>query len=544
MAEDRGSSKSGEVCLRLLHGALASVRQVFQSLVHCHSEHVGSDAWVRLTGVSERCFAMLQGMATSFALPQFLENHGFQSWVLVLFELVSLLEWRIKSAKDQEMLKAVLEGPRLRLFLGRLRISITMHLDLIKPVLEATSLNNTDVTKEEIRGRIDQALKGPNNRGILSVSHLIDDSDGRNWWVECFGANKYAVEWSTFFKALQGHPNPIVQKYINKTGTTDLLMATISPQQRKAVTALQWGNFLFSFGPGIRVALIQMSASLKSPRWFAGALSLDEARIALMPYPPGAFLIRFSERSLCSWAVSFCDESTGQVAHSLIQATSSDAKVSDKFVSGGTEYKSLGDLVKQNNAQLREPIAIIKNSGPARVFRDFMSREETLDMLNGEPVGTFLIRFSSNQEATLVLAYVSESNGVQQSQIFCDPELGFKLGEKCYERLPELLSKNSAILSIPLASALPEGFEDMNAECVVDETLLAQGNPMEPSSHLNYFDASRHSNLSMASSNYLPLGTNRQWGSSSPFETYGPVGATGHGHLGHKSAFDASYFRA
>ena len=37
---------------------------------------------------------------------------------------------------------------------------------------------------------------------LTDVSHMIEDKDGKEWWVNCFGGSAYVVGWQQFWNAL------------------------------------------------------------------------------------------------------------------------------------------------------------------------------------------------------------------------------------------------------------------------------------------------------------------------------------------------------
>ncbi len=454
-------SKDAEICERFLRGCLSSTRTLCGLIDENAGERLQDDL-TYLTVTLGKCNSVLSRAFGPVVMGVLLEDTEFQSWTLVLFELLNLLKWKFENSILHNTLELCVHGPRLGLFFERIGAKIAAHVAIVEPHLSFS-------------GGVDLASNLRKDL-VLKVDHLLEDVQGREWWVESFGNNTYAVPWESFFDKLSNHSDPKISRYFsdsagfsgNSSGSSsssptsfrEKLQKALSPQQRRAVTAFQWAEFLVSFGPGIRVALIQLYApGVSSCSWFAGALSYDEARSVLTPCVPGTFLVRFSESATCTWAVSYCDIGSGLVKHALIQANSSkEKKVENHFISGNQRYSSLRELIDKNSARLKHPARNVKHLGPARFFRDFLSHEETRDMLEGQPTGTFLVRFSMSEECTLVIANVLENGKVSQSKIYCDSEKGFLLEghTRYYDRMSTLVKRNKSKLKFPLAVAFRE----------------------------------------------------------------------------------------
>ncbi|GBG29275.1 Pepsin A-1 [Hondaea fermentalgiana] len=462
--ESPGLSKDAKTCLRLLKMSIETAREVTHGL----ERHPSDDEVAGLRVALTLCSSVLAQIFNPQLLNTFLHDFGFQSWCLILFELLTALRDKINHCNLHGKLSLTLTGPRLRLFFTRIEKKLIAHVDIVQPYLHP-AMNASPrgeetlakaATEQETAGsppsvsrdrNADLAARLRAEGGILSIQHLIEDEEGCKWWVETFGKSKYAVAWQQFFTALDNHADPKVARLVAHEDVRVELRNALSSNSRPAVTVYQLGDFLFRYGPGLRVALIQLKASLTSPPWFAGALSFDEARCVLTPHPPGTFLIRFSESSVCTWAVSYANALTGVVNHALFRAYVPNEDEKSVFVSGNHSYNSFAELVAAYSAQLQQPAPDVKNIGPARLFRGFLSFDDAEDMLEGHPVGTFLIRFSQSQDGCLVVAYVTPSEGVRQSKIFTDANRGFILGGEVYKRIAALVLENSDKLRIPLA---------------------------------------------------------------------------------------------
>jgi len=510
-------SKDAAICLRLIDGCLASTSAAADVLKQCASCNVTT-----LSMTLTMCSSSLAGVCKPMTASVFVADAGFQSWALVLFELLTRLKLKLEHCALHGTLELAMKGPRLRLFFLRLDEQLARHLALLEPFLNLSSKEEAKLMKDFGEGpsshdemaqhskafktRLQEELR--QGCGMLEVNHLIDDEEGKNWWISEFGRHQYAVSWSEFFRGLENFRDDKVQEMVRSEETVDAFKRALCPQKRKGVTVHQLSEFLFCYGPGIRVGLIQLMASKKSVSpWFASALTLEEAQCILTPHQCGTFLIRFSESSTCTWAVSYMNESTGIVNHALVKGYTSSEHSPSRFVCGNATYSSFQELVEVNASQLQKAAPNIKNLGPARYFRDFLSFEDAEAMLEDRAPGNFLIRFSQGQDGCLVVAYVTESNHVAQSKIFTDADKGFILGGKIYPRISSLVRDNSGKLKYPLAfKGLAFNLSDPN-EDLYDETTAS--NHSDDSDR--YISLLPHSDCQFATqSTYLDLGPHPQ----------------------------------
>jgi hypothetical protein len=465
-------------------------------------------------------------------------SKGFQSWMLVTHEVLSLVQREVEQSARHGTLELLEQGPRLRVALGRLENQLSALVARVRPLLlelralalgasscSGSSGSTAALAGDAAEGQIARRLR---SAVLVDARDVIEDAEGLSWWCSAVGAGTYAVKWEQMVAALCRDADDVVRGVASQPGFAALLLrgcSTAGAKPRQAVTALEWGSFLFSHGPGVRVALLQLRAAAQSAPWFAGALTYDEARHLLAPHRDraGTFLVRFSESASCTWAVSYCNAATGLVNHALVSAYShkppagAGAGAADYFSSGASRYDSLEDLVAQNAGKLRFPCPGVKSLGPARFFRDFLTYDEAEEMLRGRPVGTFLLRFSARSQGCLVVAWVcSKDASVLQSRIYCDPSRGFELGDQCYARIPDLVRANKETLRYPLevpVSGLRSALELSREELErVDETLIekraTQMRLAEDTNHQNhhYGSLAQFQLAPAAETAYLPLG--------------------------------------
>ena len=101
-----------------------------------------------------------------------------------------------------------------------------------------------------------------------------------------------------------------------------------------------------------------------------------------------------------------------------------------------------------------------------RWFHGFLTLEETKKFLEFQPVGTFLMRFSSSKPGSFALAFASAPHPVNPNQnqvthvmIKTTPR-GFSIqeenSEKYFDHVSQIVSYYSTVLTKPFASTLPE----------------------------------------------------------------------------------------
>mmetsp|Transcript_10331 Transcript_10331/g.20327 ORF Transcript_10331/g.20327 Transcript_10331/m.20327 type:complete len:646 (+) Transcript_10331:123-2060(+) len=442
-----------KICLRFLHTSVEFVREISAIL----DKHRNDDEVAGLRVAMTLCSSVLANVLSPHLMHTYLRAISFQSWGLVLFQLLNALRSKLTHCVNYNILDITLQGPRLKLFFTRLERKLIAHADLMTPFLTSSSFypdfmnpnGDGGSSVDDTNAKLAAQLKA--NGGILTIAHLIEDEEECAWWISSFGKAVYATTWDKFFKALEEHKDPKIVQMIEDPEFREIIISTLNPLEKKAVTAQQFDDFLFTFGPGLRVSMIQLQASIWSPAWFAGALSYDEARCLLTPHRQGTFLVRFSESSVCTWAVSYANPLTGVVNHALVRAYAPNENDHSVFVCGSQGYHSFAELLETHSNILMDVVPNAKNIGPARMFRGFLSYEQAEDMLEGKPVGTFLIRFSQSQDGCLVVAYVTETEGTLQSKIFTDADRGFILGDRVYKRISTLVSENRDKLQFPLS---------------------------------------------------------------------------------------------
>lgn len=124
---------------------------------------------------------------------------------------------------------------------------------------------------------------------------------------------------------------------------------------------------------------------------------------------------------------------------------------------------SLVFLLKSNHKQKRKRVKTYFNNlffFLKRWFHGFLTLEETKKFLEFQPVGTFLMRFSSSKPGSFALAFTSAPRSVTHVIIKTAPPRGFSIqeenSEKYFEHVSQIVTYYSSVLTRPFDSALPE----------------------------------------------------------------------------------------
>jgi len=376
-----------------------------------------------------------------------LGNIGFQKLWLVIWFLIGSASSTVKGCIAYDIFEKFFRSPRLLLQFTLLEDKIRIYCSNIQTLLNKI-INFKQLQHNELYTEYVSSTLFPS---IFKVTYLISDSIGRQWWVENIGDTKFAVSWTEFYRQLSSHSDSHIRRIASENTVLEKLKSIlVHGTKGRAVTALCFSNFLYMYGPGPRNAIIQVASLCCTPSWFVGEMSYAEAECVLAPALLGTFLIRFNESKPCSWAVAYKGPQT--VEHSLITAVApnpSSGEGSSYFVCSNRQYPSLVDFVQQQSKKLTTPFRS-EYYCPASYFRGYVNRNDAEIMLEGQDVGTFLIRFSESRHGCLVVAYVDPVDAcIKQSLIYCQDDT-FELGGVRYNRISDILKFNDEKLKHPL----------------------------------------------------------------------------------------------
>jgi len=175
------------------------------------------------------------------------------------------------------------------------------------------------------------------------------------------------------------------------------------------VSQYRFSEFLKGFGP-FENCLVNVRNILKEV-WFHGFLSSREAELLLKTSYSidGTFLVRFSKSKPGSFAMAFVKNQT--IRHILIESDMPRGlSVNEQDNSGNARlFKSLQEIIQHYDFVLKYPFM---SALPQKIwFHGDLSAEESNDLLNGEPVGTFLVRFSS--KGTFAASFIDSKGSIR-----------------------------------------------------------------------------------------------------------------------------------
>jgi hypothetical protein len=227
---------------------------------------------------------------------------------------------------------------------------------------------------------------GKNREAFASITvQLVQDSQGQTMWRERFGIDRFVIPWSSFLNVYEATVG-VLDETMKQS-----LKSVLDNADTGFVTVYKWAEFLKGFGP--------LSQSLEKVRsvmiqeWFHGFLTNAEAQKLLEPCEHGTFLVRFSKSDPGSFAINY---KSGENVGSLKVETHPGGFGMREGGDGGETLKLFPSIahVVQHYSQFFITPCRDKMARKPFFFGDF-DVEETKYFVSDEPVGTFLVRFSS-----------------------------------------------------------------------------------------------------------------------------------------------------
>ena len=270
---------------------------------------------------------------------------------------------------------------------------------------------------------------------LTDVSHLLPkESEALKFWSLKIGSSTYEASFKDF-KVKLGDQFPNLSNR-----AWDQLKASLDVEDTGFVTIHRWGSFIEGFGPDISNALNQMEETLGED-FFAGFLTSDDTVAVLNMCDPGAFLIRFSTHEPCALVI----------AHKTVSSVIKQNLIISQrgfFELDGQRYNSLKEIIVANKEDYKFPAPSVRSIARAKYFKGFLSKDETTRLLENQPSGTFLFRFSS-EAGNLVVGY-KVGEHVRQTRVFAEPQNGgYKLGQTIYPKIEDIVRLNPLRLRIP-----------------------------------------------------------------------------------------------
>lgn len=221
----------------------------------------------------------------------------------------------------------------------------------------------------------------------MSRDVMIIDVEGKQWWKQTFGS-VVMVDWKAFIGAMSNKfPGIIGPKEASQ------LQSILDHSNTSHLSSYKFSEYLKGFGPFQQC--VTNTKRLLAQSWFHGFLSSHESELLLREsrQADGTFLVRFSKSKPGSFALAFVQG--GGVKHILIESAMPEGlKISEQMSSGSTRvFSNLEDIIAHYKFVLKTPY--IDNVSRQPWFHGDLSAEESNELLGEQPIGTFLVRFSS-----------------------------------------------------------------------------------------------------------------------------------------------------
>jgi Fe-S-cluster formation regulator IscX/YfhJ len=353
------------------------------------------------------------------------DEMGFSQWCLIAGEMLRDIQEMLKDSQQKRDVNTY-ESDFCGLLDDRFR-RLDVHTVVLSSAIKAVQSKSLEPISK-----------------IFNVTTILPtESGGSELWVSSFGKQTYRVKFEQFQRCLSARFPELTQRAMIQ------LRSSIDPKETGFVTALQWTAFLEGFGPDISRAVERLSETLGED-FFAGYLTYEEAAEALRMCSTGAYLIRFSTSMPCGLVLArrvSSDEVGGdKVVQSLIVPRKGGYEME------GTIYSSLRDVLSFKAKECRFPAPVVSAVMRAKFFKGFLSKEETLRLLQDAPSGTFLFRFSNSDPGALVVGY-KVGKEVKQTRIYCEPESGgYRLAgadASIYPHIDDIVRQNGSRLKFP-----------------------------------------------------------------------------------------------
>eukprot|EP01122_Echinamoeba_exundans_P007600 TRINITY_DN236_c0_g1_i4.p1 TRINITY_DN236_c0_g1~~TRINITY_DN236_c0_g1_i4.p1 ORF type:complete len:1103 (-),score=195.73 TRINITY_DN236_c0_g1_i4:4688-7939(-) len=248
------------------------------------------------------------------------------------------------------------------------------------------------------------------------LDELSWDPSAKSFWVNNFGPQSASVEWNQFINAyaiaVQGGDNsaPVSQS------DRDTLKKILDHNNAGYVTIHTFTQFLHGHGPLAR-SLSKVKSYTTQP-WFHWYLDHDESTILMKHNPARTFVVRFSKSNPGFFALTIKLEN-GTTEKWLVE--SRHGKVRAAFAQPDLpSFDTIDDFVQYYKSKgfVRTPLTQPWTSAPW--FLGLTDGAETIRLLQGHPVGTYLVRLSGNGDY-LVCAYVLSEGIVQEKVLWPEP---------------------------------------------------------------------------------------------------------------------------
>jgi hypothetical protein len=273
------------------------------------------------------------------------------------------------------------------------------------------------------------------------VAGNIRDPAGAAFWSE--KVRGYLVSW----KDLKNHLEIYTQREIHESLEAKM-RGVMDFASTGLVNVVVFNDFLCGFGPFD--GLVDHSSAILFQPWFHGYASLQEATRLLDAEQPGSFLVRLRDCYAGGFAIAFVHpENRDRLVHVAVE----NAPIGGFLIKQGDrdlQFKTFADIIRTYGRFLRQPLMSRLNDF-GWFYGDISGREAT-ELLQGQTVASFIVRFSQGNPNCLATAYVASDGKIVHSLIEKSAS-GYHHGtDPAFPSIEELLQAYQAVLSFPFIS--------------------------------------------------------------------------------------------
>lgn len=267
---------------------------------------------------------------------------------------------------------------------------------------------------------------------------LINGKEYQDFWKHTFGIHNFIGCIRAFFSAYSLYCGIVLDQ-----NAINCLRMFLDENNTGFVSVIKLSKFARYF-PNIKLSLREC-IDLVSKKWFHGHINKIEAYRTLECYPPGTYIIRFSD--IDSLSINFKTED-GQFFNIKIDVFQDNNEIlySVKEGTGVKRFKTINCIIEHYNKFLKFTPPINLSLMPW--FYGDLKSDEAFQYLQYEPAGTFMMRFSSHP-GHLAFDFITEDGGIESCRVERIPCGSIKLNNVTYENIENFLMLNNNIFSIP-----------------------------------------------------------------------------------------------
>jgi hypothetical protein len=328
-------------------------------------------------------------------------------------------------AESKGRLARYFESSRLSASMEKLTLSMQYELNLF-----------FDAVDDLYSGTV---KNNPKNKQVLAqrTYGCIQDKDGAVMWRDKFGIDRFMVPWNIFVRE---YPAAVGQPIDQEQAKS--LKNVLDNGQTGFVTVYKFAEYMKVFGP-FKESIAKMKETINQ-EWFHGFLSNAEAERLLEPCEVGTFLVRFSRSDPGSFAINL-KSATGSIGIK-VDTTPNGFVVKEGNSNTLRTFPSVPSIIQNYSSLLQTPFKEKIVTKPW-FYGDF-TLDETVYFLSDEPIGTYLLRFSTSQPCTFTVSVVRQE-GIMHYRLERLPGGKILYEDQVYADIDEFLKMNKTWCQIP-----------------------------------------------------------------------------------------------